>query len=145
MGRAGAGGNYQVEEHCATPGGRQYVRNISKHRGGHPRASQWAIGLDEELAVFATAEARDWHDAAGNLFWGLHLAAGLASALGTEGECIAKFVTGAGEAPWHGYPARPPRSSRDVPCTAVLESWLAAGLITRVAMARVMRRKTCKW
>jgi hypothetical protein len=95
-----------LEQHPAVTDRNRYSYQFTpKHHGSDPGAAQWlpSLTLDEEFAVFNTADEHELADDRGWLYGIRPLDNGL-QVLGTRGQQIAEFPSArAGEA-WHGYP-----------------------------------------
>jgi hypothetical protein len=117
-----------------------------KHHGMDPNAAQWlpSLTLNEEFAVFDTADTNNWLDAQGNLYGAEKVGADDLRILGTQGEQVAKFPVTAQNQAWHGYPAWPlawgNRADDDMkPTKAVFEKMEQSGLITKRGRKRLWK------
>jgi hypothetical protein len=77
-----------------------------KHHGADPGAAQWLpeLTLDEEFAVFNTADLHAVADEDGRLYGIQRLADGSLRDLGTWNEQVAEFPVASEGTAWHGYP-----------------------------------------
>jgi hypothetical protein len=112
-----------------------------KHHGGDNKAAQWlpSLTLDEEFAVFNTADLHNLADEAGNLYGIESIDTDELRQLGTRGEQVAKYPVTAENLPWHGYPAFPLAGSNppSTPPKAVLVQMQEAGLIDKRGRKRL--------
>ena len=94
-----------------------------KHHGMDKDAAQWlpSLTLNEEFAVFDTADTNNLTDAQGNFYGAERIGTESLRELGTRGEQVAKFPVTAANQPWHGYPAWPLTGSGRSPGKAVFE------------------------
>lgn len=120
-----------------------YLSRKDHWRTAAGERNKWAASCPPpgEYAIFCDAEDNDWRDDRPHL-WGL--LKGLPQ-IGTYRECIAKFpaVTNPSD-PWHGYPVSaldPRREFEHRPAAALVNRWVAAGLIGPVDGARIIRGK----
>lgn len=135
--------NLLLDESIVLAGGVQYLIS-SQHRSNRNRKkSQWTISRRLEVLCFFRAHRRGWlHSDRG---WSLHLDRGAPETLGKTrngtSTKVAKFVEHAAPC-WHGYPADLTRSA-DIPSTEVMKTWVAAGLIRKHEMSKVLRGIPC--
>lgn len=111
-----------------------------KHHGGDAEAAQWLPGLrlEEEFAVFDTADEHDLSDDDGRLYGVLRDADGELRDLGTWQQQVVEFPPANEGVPWHGYPiwavnalAPASRSGEKMrPAKTVFRKMEQAGLIT---------------
>jgi hypothetical protein len=119
-----------------------------KHHGQHPSAAQWlpALTLDEEFAIFDTADEHELSDEEGNLYGGQREGDSLRY-IGTWHEQVAEFPFAREGEPWHGYPVYPlvdegpenRRGDRSRPAGTVFSKMVHAGLINRSQRRRLMK------
>jgi hypothetical protein len=124
-----------------------YIHHPHHRDPGYANAkSQWDIPEMEELQSYTLALTNGW--AGTNCLWGLHVVAAKPDFLGksqlpaNEPVKIAKFVSDDG-VNWHGYPVAHWLRPFHKPPGTVLSGWIAAGLITRPSMSKIMKGKRC--
>lgn len=136
--------------------GHTYCFTPKHHGAGSKTDSQWLpepdLTRDEEFAVFDLADLHDLSDPDGNLY-GLRIGRGETEgeilALGTRGECIARFWAEQRPRHWHGHPLWPidvrgapnRRAQRYRPPPSVFEKMVEAGLISRPQARRLKAGK----
>jgi hypothetical protein len=115
-----------------------------KHHGADKKAAQWlpSLTLDEEFAVFNTADQNNLADAQGDLYGAEKVGADDLRVLGTRGEQVAKFPATPQNQAWHGYPAWALAGGNRAgevmkPAKAVLERMEAEGIITKRGRKRL--------
>jgi hypothetical protein len=122
-----------------TTSGRRYQFTPKHHGYGGDDASRWleALSLDDEFAIFHTADAMNIADTAGNLFGAMREGQNSLRRLGTFNQQIAKFPCVSGDQAWHGYPVwaldgdAPPklRAEKQRPPKEVFDRMLETDLI----------------
>jgi hypothetical protein len=120
-----------------------------KHHGADNTAAQWLpeLSLDEEFAIFDTADEHDLSDDDGRLYGVQRDEEDSLRYIGIWHEQVAEFpLAREGEA-WHGYPLYPlvdegpdnRRGQKLRPATIVFRKMVDAGLITRSQRRRLMK------
>jgi hypothetical protein len=124
--------------------GKKYLSSYA-HRRNNPRdrhKSHWLPSVTPlmEFGIFCSADRASWRDGSGN-YWGLH--SGTRTILGVRGERLCKFpYTSNATDPWHGFPVSPlERGDNDAPPDTLVDDWVSAGVISRVAGRKIQRRK----
>jgi hypothetical protein len=122
---------------ASTPNGKTYL-SVYYHQPGVPNftdKSRWDISRHEEFELFCDADDANWLDGSG--YWAV--APGF-TAVGTQGERVAKFPQRAASTPdWHGFPFKVTPVSR--PDAAILSAWTVAERLTFVQAKRLARGK----
>jgi hypothetical protein len=120
-----------------------------KHHGADAGAAQWQpnLSLEEEFAVFDTADGSELSDEDGNLYGVQRETDEALRFLGTWNQQVAEFpLAREGEA-WHGYPLYPlqelgPENRRGQklrPQKTVFDKMVVAGLINRSQRRRLLK------
>lgn len=117
------------------------------HRDNTPVKSQWRISIDEELDCFRFARSSNWID--DDRGWGLHLVDGAAVYLGvgvdrTHELFVARFEGDQNNTYWHGYPADHTRRIDDIPTEAIAFQWIAAKLLGKSKVRKLLKGQRCK-
>jgi hypothetical protein len=120
-----------------------------KHHGADPGAGQWlpTLSLDEEFAIFNTADEHDLSDDDGRLYSVQREDEDNLRRIGVWNEQVAEFpAPNEGEA-WHGYPVYPlvdegpenRRGEKSKPAKIVFRKMVRAGLIKESQRRRLMK------
>ena len=116
------------------------------HRNGTAGKSQWTVTEAQELGIFANSLTQQW--LLGGFAWGLYSPGGQVSYLGVSSNnqtrlFVAKFVGGVAPIVWHGYPADPQRSVRDIPEPSIFRKWIDQGVLGLPKIRKLMRGQPC--
>src|SRR5262249_2377216 len=117
----------------------QYIIKADHRDGGNGYKSQWVIPEPSEVRCFEQSHQSKWID--NNTAWGLHLPAPPPQVLGRSVEGadlrIARFISAANGAIWHGFPADYRRKMQDRPTNTILVLWMRAGYIRKRDISKV--------
>jgi hypothetical protein len=112
------------------------------HRDGTPGKTQWKtdVTISDEEAIFRLGEDSGWMEGS-NVF---SLRIGASSAIDyLDAEDFLNFAHFSGAAVWHGWPANPKRSPKDMPSYEILRAWVERKFTTRARVAKLMRYQRC--